>query len=265
MSKIKVSDFENKIINMHTHTTRCHHAKGKDREYVEKAIEAGYDVLGFSDHAPYLFEGDYVSPIRMKMSELEGYVDSVLSLKKEYEKDIEIYCGLEMEYFPKLFDRTMEEIDKYPVDYLILGQHFYDDEEGWISPKKAWADEEHLGMYVERVMAGVQTDRFFYVAHPDIMCFTGEKEIYRKRMMPLIQEMKRRGMPIEINMNGLRDGLHYPTPEFVQLGVENGNDFIIGVDAHSPSYFLDFESYEKCKELVLNYGGNIINSLKIDS
>ena len=59
MSKIKIWDFQNKMINMHTHTTRCQHAKGTDREYVEMAIEAGYDVLGFSDHAPYLFEHGY--------------------------------------------------------------------------------------------------------------------------------------------------------------------------------------------------------------
>lgn len=262
MSRIKISDFKGKFINMHTHTTRCQHAKGTDREYVEKAIEAGLDVLGFSDHAPYLMEEGYVSPIRMQMDELEGYVDSVLSLKKAYEKDIEIYCGLEMEYFPKYFDRTMAEIDKYPVDYLILGQHFYDGEEGWISPKRAWADEEHLAMYVDRVMAGIQTNRFFYVAHPDIMCFTGEKEIYRKHMMPLIQEMKQRDMPIEINMNGFRDGLHYPTPAFVEMGIENGNDFIIGMDAHNPKLLMDFENYEKCVKIVEERGGRVINSLK---
>ncbi len=28
--------------NFHTHTYRCHHAKGSDREYVEAAIKAGY-------------------------------------------------------------------------------------------------------------------------------------------------------------------------------------------------------------------------------
>ena len=78
-----------------------------EREYVENAIKAGFQVLGFSDHAPYLFREGYVSPIRMRMDELEGYVDSVLSLRKEYEKDIEIYCGLEMEYFPAFFDKTM--------------------------------------------------------------------------------------------------------------------------------------------------------------
>lgn len=263
MSKIQISDFKDKIINMHTHTARCQHAKGKDREYVEKAIEAGFEVMGFSDHAPYLFEGAYVSPIRMKMSELEGYVDSVLSLKKEYEKDIEIYCGFEMEYFPKIFDRTMEQIDQYPVDYLILGQHFFDDEEGWITPKSPWPDEEHLKMYVERVIAGIQTDRFLYVAHPDIMCFTGEKELYRKHMLPLIQEMKRRGMPIEINMNGLQAGLNYPTPMFIELGVENGNDFIVGVDAHAPKKFMDFDDYKKCMDLVLDRGGKLINNLKL--
>ena len=200
----------------------------------------------------------------MRVDELEGYVDSVLSLKKEYKKDIEIYCGLEMEYFPKFFDKTMAVIDQYPVDYMILGQHFYDEEEGWHSPKRAWADEEHLRMYLERVMGGIQTGRFFYVAHPDIMCFTGEREIYRKHMLPMIQEMKRSGMPIEVNMNGFRDGLHYPTPAFIDLAVECGCDFIIGMDAHKPNLLHDFDNYELCKKLIIEHGGNLINTRKID-
>ena len=29
------------IANFHTHTSRCNHASGTDREYVEAAIEAG--------------------------------------------------------------------------------------------------------------------------------------------------------------------------------------------------------------------------------
>ncbi len=40
------------IANYHTHTKRCRHAVGEDREYVEAAIEAGLKVLGFSDHTP---------------------------------------------------------------------------------------------------------------------------------------------------------------------------------------------------------------------
>lgn len=40
--------------NFHTHTYRCHHAKGTDRDYVEAAIKAGYTEIGFSDHVPTL-------------------------------------------------------------------------------------------------------------------------------------------------------------------------------------------------------------------
>lgn len=37
--------------------------------------------------------------MRMRLDQVEGYVDTVLALKKEYDKDIEIHLGLETEYF----------------------------------------------------------------------------------------------------------------------------------------------------------------------
>ena len=39
--------------NYHTHTYRCHHAIGKEEDYILNAIKAGYTELGFSDHAPW--------------------------------------------------------------------------------------------------------------------------------------------------------------------------------------------------------------------
>ena len=38
--------------NYHTHTKRCRHANGSDRDYIEAAISAGIKTLGFSDHVP---------------------------------------------------------------------------------------------------------------------------------------------------------------------------------------------------------------------
>ena len=73
--------------NYHTHTVRCKHAQGSEREYVEAAIANGIEILGFSDHAPYSFDDDYATHIRMDFSELEEYVDTLQRLKKEYEKD----------------------------------------------------------------------------------------------------------------------------------------------------------------------------------
>ena len=54
--------------NYHTHTTRCNHAEGEDRAYIENAIQGGLETLGFSDHAPYFFpDTDHYSVFRMKI------------------------------------------------------------------------------------------------------------------------------------------------------------------------------------------------------
>ena len=70
------------IANYHTHTWRCRHANGTEREYVERAIEGGLKILGFSDHSPYPFPDGYDSGMRMRLDQVEGYIDTVLALKK---------------------------------------------------------------------------------------------------------------------------------------------------------------------------------------
>ena len=42
---LNIWDFAHKKANFHTHTTRCHHASGLDREYVEQAIAGENQVL----------------------------------------------------------------------------------------------------------------------------------------------------------------------------------------------------------------------------
>ena len=83
---------------------------------VEEAIKEGFEVIGFSDHSPYLFKNGYVSRIRMTMSQLEDYVKTIEALKKEYREDITIFLALEMEYFPGIFEPTIEEIRQYPME-----------------------------------------------------------------------------------------------------------------------------------------------------
>ena len=51
------------LANYHTHTQRCGHAIGEDREYIEQAVKNGFGILGFSDHCPWVFPADYVSDI----------------------------------------------------------------------------------------------------------------------------------------------------------------------------------------------------------
>ena len=83
--------------NFHTHTSRCMHASGKDEEYVLAAIEAGYEVLGFSDHTPWKYDSDFVANMRMPLSQFDEYYQSISSLKEKYKDQIEIKIGLECE------------------------------------------------------------------------------------------------------------------------------------------------------------------------
>ena len=84
--------------NFHTHTPRCKHAEGSEREYIEEAIKKGFKTLGFSDHTPQPFKDGFVSSIRMDMDELDGYIETLLSLREEYrdrierKKEREIHC-----------------------------------------------------------------------------------------------------------------------------------------------------------------------------
>ena len=70
--------------NFHTHTTRCKHAVGTDEDYVKAALDGGFDVLGFADHAPWAFETPYVSHCRMLPTQWTDYKQSVLALKEKY-------------------------------------------------------------------------------------------------------------------------------------------------------------------------------------
>lgn len=72
--------------NFHTHTSRCHHAFGNDEEFVCAAIQNGFEVLGFSDHACWKYDSSFVAHMRMKLDEFDDYKDSVLYLKDRYKK-----------------------------------------------------------------------------------------------------------------------------------------------------------------------------------
>lgn len=84
------------------------------------------------------------------------------------------------------------------------------------------------------MIEGMQTGVFSYLAHPDLLHYTGEDEIYRKHMRRLCTCAKELDIPLEINMLGFHSNRHYPCDKFFQLAVEEGCRFILGCDAHEP-------------------------------
>ena len=96
------------IANYHTHTFRCHHASGTEREYIEKAIAEGLTVMGFSDHVPMPFPDGHQSGFRVRIEELEDYIRTLEALREEYKDRIQILIGFEAEYYPAYFEAMLE-------------------------------------------------------------------------------------------------------------------------------------------------------------
>ena len=238
--------------NYHTHTARCHHASGDDHEYVEAAIKAGMKVLGFSDHAPYVFPGKhYYSSHRMLPEETGHYVESIRALAKEYRDDIRILCGFELEYYPDYHQTVMTFLQKFKPDYILLGQHFLDNE---LSGTPVFSDASKrsdllLSAYVTQTIAGMATGDFLYVCHPDMIGTRFTKEAVAREFRRLCDAARRYNMPVELNLHGFATNRYYPSKTFFEIAAKVGNKVILGVDAHAPEELHDKETVAKAMKL----------------
>ena len=224
--------------NYHSHTKRCEHAIGEDEEYVKAAIANGFQVMGFSDHAPYA--GVHTPGERMDKEALEGYIASVKALQKKYEKEIEIRIGLEFEYFEDQLLELLEYRDRF--DYMIIGQHgpaLYEPEF-----YEANTDEDVL-RYANLIRKACEKGLPDIIAHPDLFMFS------KQQWTPACEEAARiicqsacdANIPIEINLNGLKYGKRqigeewrytYPYRAFWKVAEQYPVDVVYGLDAHTP-------------------------------
>lgn len=249
------------LANYHTHTKRCKHAQGEDREYVEHAIIGGFKILGFSDHCPWVFGNNFESGTRMRPDQLDDYFTSLTDLKKEYASDIKIYIGFESEYIPELMEAQNKLLSGYPVDYMIMGEHFLESEtHGEYTGLKTYS-EDFLSRYVDTVIEGMNTGKYQYLAHPDLFYYAGPSDIYEKHFTRLCVYLKEHGIPVEINLLGLRERRHYPSAKFLEIARKVGNTAIIGCDAHSPEVLSSLKEQNDCLKLAEKYNLPVVEYL----
>ncbi len=249
--------------NFHTHTYRCHHAKGTEREYIEWAIKKGIKILGFSDHNPCFFEGDYYSNYRMTPDQAEEYFTTLQKLKKEYENDINILAGLEVEYYPKHFQKFIDFIMPFNPDYLILGQHYTKNEYDGLRCLNGGVESD-LVDYVNQTIEGLETGYFSYLAHPDVLNYSGSQEFFINQMSKLCKRVKELEIPLEYNLLGAMEGRYYPMDKFFRLAKKFDNEVILGLDAHSVEPFERLEELEgKALEYLNGLGVKITDNIKL--
>lgn len=247
----------------HNHTPLCHHAFGKEESYVLKAIEGGYRVFGFADHAPHLFR-DLIHASRMTPDELKLYVSTVSELREKYKSEIDIRIGLELEYYPKTHESEVRFFREAGVEYFILGQHMTGD--GCTCGFNSFAEtseKDHYTAYVDQCLEGLASGVYSYIAHPDVFYYSGDDDFYKKESDRLIAGAVSLGIPLELNLLGLSGGRHYPNPLFWERVSGSGAKVILGADAHSPERVYSREEIKAAEGFAKKYRLELIESIEL--
>ena len=216
----------------HVHTFRCGHAEMiSDEEYIQKAIDLGATDIWFTDYAPFPgipFGG------RMKCEELLEYISTLKGLKKQYQRQIKIHIGLEIEYFSG-YDQSgyYKELSSNPdLEILLLGQHMAEDPEDrkhytfeW--PKERLLEDEYTALG-DAMITGMKTGCFKIVAHPDRI-FRRQK-IWTLEMdavaVRVIDAAVQSGLPLEKICSSMRHKHHY-CKEFWEIAEEKGAETVV--------------------------------------
>ena len=255
----------------HTHTKRCGHAIGEDEEYVIEAIAAGVRRLGFSDHV--MIPGFSQPGIRGDYSEVEGYLNSMNSLKNKYKDKLKMYVGFEAEYSDLFEDYYRSLFEENKIDYLILGQHF-NFSNGKITDYFGHVHEKSSMLkYRDHVVKAMSTGLFSVFAHPDVFLSSYSKfdSTAKAVTVDICKASLQYDVPLEINLAGIRKGIVtvgnekrylYPYRPFWEVVAKYKCRVVIGVDAHDPRDFKSNE-YSIALQMIRELGLNHDQQLKL--
>ncbi|SFZ98208.1 Histidinol-phosphatase [hydrothermal vent metagenome] len=242
-----------KRIDLHNHTTRCNHAEGTIDEYIQRAIELGIDIYGFSEHAPMDFDENY----RLSFNEMHAYKTDILNAKEKYKNDIEILLGYEVDYLP---GHMSEDVLSAKVDYLIGSVHFIDkwsfDNPEFIGGWKTKNIDDIWKAYFEATEAMVKTGKFDIVGHLDLIKVFKYMPNTDVRLLAdsVLKAIKKSNMVLELNAAGLRKPIKeiYPSKQLLEVAFSLNIPITFSSDAHSVEQ-VGF-AYEHTKKLAKEVG-----------
>ena len=259
--------------NLHTHT-RFADGKHTAEEVVLSAIDAGMDVLGFSEHSfhphPAVFGME-------SFEQQESYQCEIERLKKAYADRIKILCGIEQDSFSGV------PVDVY--DYVIGSVHYlYLNGEYCpvdLSAKDIQdAIQKHFGgdpiayarAYFEAVARVEEDTQCDIVGHFDLLTKFDERASifdtsdprYIKAGLEALDALLEKDIIFEVNTGAMARGYRttpYPAPIFLRRIAEKRGNVVLSSDAHNKDYLT--YSFDKALQILKASGiGSVLTMTK---
>ena len=111
-------------INLHSHTQFCD-ARNSMEEILHAARQKGFEIWGFSPHAPVCLK----SPCNMSTESVSSYLQEIKRLRTLF-PDIKILAGMEVDFIDENHGPASNDIKGYGLDYVIGSVHFIPNQKG---------------------------------------------------------------------------------------------------------------------------------------
>lgn len=244
------------LANFHTHTVFCD-GKNTPEEIVLSAIEKGFSAIGFSGHGYTQFDLSYC------MKDSNGYIAEINRLKEKYQRDIQIYLGVEEDAFSPV-DRTDFDYIIGSSHYISINDRYYPIDSGYDYFKKCleFFDYDVAGLsevYYRCFCDYINSRKPDIIGHFDLITKFDELDLplflnnaeYNRTAERYITEAAKSGCLFEINTGAVSRGLRtcaYPNENLLYILKKLGARLILSSDSHSIDT-LDFGFDEAKKHL----------------
>lgn len=241
----------------HIHSSFCD-GNNSLREIVEEAIKKGFEEIGFSSHSYLECDKEYT----MSEEGTKEYIREVNKLKKEYENEISIKLGIELDYY--------SEIDTSEFDYVIGSVHNIKIGDKYIPIDLSKEEFEYATLkyfggdvylfaekYFETVGDIYNKTKCDIIGHFDLFSKFNEKENlfsetderYINAYKKALDKIGCKDKVFEINSGAMSRKyrtLPYPNKEIRKIIKEKGGQFILSSDSHNlESIGYKFQELEK--------------------
>ena len=269
------------ITNYHTHTVFCD-GQAEAVCYADEAIRQGVASLGFSAHAPVNFPTNWtINPER-----LGDYYSEIHRLKHKYDGCLDIYCGLEADYFPDILHEVQALYSNYLWDYIIGSVHFI----GIFPNGRRWCidgpHEEFLEGWHEIMdsdpLRPIQeyfeiTREMVRVMKPDIIGHVDKIKIqyrpdcmvpdthpfFRKQLMATLEEIAAAGCIVEVSTRGIQKEHttdYFPGRWAIAQMQKMNIPLTISSDAHTPGTIT--YGFDQAEKMLREIGYRTVMMLK---
>ena len=226
------------ISNIHTHTVFCDGADTPD-EMSQRAIELGFVSLGFSSHSSNGFD-------RCGMRDEQGYRRAVRAAAEKYGDRIEIYCGIEQDYYSGMtdpfYDYSIGSVHHIAKNGKYLAVDWSREETDRIVREEYGGDASaYAEDYYALVSRVAQVTGCAVVGHFDLITkfdeegavFAGAR--YESAAMRALESLCGKGLLFEINTGAIARGYRktpYPAPWILEELRARGEQIVIASDCH---------------------------------